>query len=201
MFFPRSWHVVMGTAVTRILRCVARDHDFSVRNGRLMTRHEQSLKSSRAHEQLVKTHEHFSKLMSNRWKAMSKIPREKCSWGFQNPHEPSWGLMRTHEFLMRTHEFLMRSSWGKNSSRLFFVRDRALLGCEETLVVLSEPPPPPPKQLTYARTHPHPHPRPHTRAQNKRLSFCSVVCRISWAFSVATLNESLRNANWCWQML
>ena len=122
MFFPRSWHVVMGTAVTRILRCVTRDHDFSVRNGRLMTRHEQSLKSSRAHEQFVKTHEHFSKLMSNHWKAMSKIPREKCSWGFQNPHEPSWGLMRTHEFLMRTHEFLMRSSWGKNSSRLFFVR-------------------------------------------------------------------------------
>ena len=78
--------------------------------------------SSRAHEQFVKTHEHFSKLMSNRWKAMSKIPRENCSWGFQNPHEPSWGLMRTHEFLMRTHEFLMRSSWGKNSSRLFFVR-------------------------------------------------------------------------------
>ena len=74
------------------------------------------------HEQFVKTHEHFSKLMSNHWKAMSKIPREKCSWGFQNPHEPSWGLMRTHEFLMRTHEFLMRSSWGKNSSRLFFVR-------------------------------------------------------------------------------
>ena len=72
--------------------------------------------SSRAHEQFVKTHEHFSKLMSNRWKAMSKIPRENCSWGFQNPHEPSWGLMRTHEFLMR-------SSWGKNSSRLFFVRE------------------------------------------------------------------------------
>ena len=111
MFFPRSWHVVMGTAVTRILRCVSRDQDFSVRNGRLMTRHEQSLKSSRAHEQFVKTHEHFSKLMSNHWKAMSKIPREKCSWGFQNPHEPSWGLMSSSWGLMS-------SSWGPHEEKI-----------------------------------------------------------------------------------
>ena len=114
MFFPRSWHVVMGTAVTRILRCVARDHDFSVRNGRLMTRHEQSLK---AHEHTSNS----SRLMSisqNSWaiaeKPWAKFLVKTAHEDFKilmSPHEDSWGLMSSSWGLMS-------SSWGPHEEKI-----------------------------------------------------------------------------------
>ena len=74
---------------------------------------------------LEETHEHTCeewRLMRKTENSWAEIPRENCSWGFQNPHEPSWGLMSSSWELMRTHELLMSNSWGKNSSWLFFVR-------------------------------------------------------------------------------
>ena len=76
--FLRSSQVVTETAVTWIFRCVTRDHRYPVRNGRLMTRHEQSVK---AHEHtsnssilmiILKTHEQSLK-------SHEQIPRENCS--------------------------------------------------------------------------------------------------------------------------
>ena len=83
MFFPRWWHVVMGTAITGILRCVARHSDCSVRNGRLMTRHKQSFKA------------HGHTCNSSRFKILMS-PHEflmrtrECSWVSSGGKNASW---------------------------------------------------------------------------------------------------------------
>ena len=158
--------------------------------------------SSRAHEQFVKTHEHFSKLMSNRWKAMSKIPRENCSWGFQNPHEPSWGLMRAHEFLMRTHEFLMRSSWGKNSraSRLFFVRESVTLSdrcsaCRRIYSAISVT-----SQIYLEEQNWCGRPRWWRReTQRERMGICTWIWQCSHSCALSGNNPKREESNGCFQ--
>ena len=92
-FSPRSSDVVMGAAVTRILRCVARDHDFSVRSGRLMTRHEQSLK---AHEHTSNS-SRLTSFSQNSWaiavKPWAKFLVKTAHEDFQiltSPREDSW---------------------------------------------------------------------------------------------------------------